>query len=178
MLFRSIVVHDGTTAGGHPLATPATVQLAYDKANAAYDAANTDYSTLAGQLANDEIFIAAVNASQNTEIGTKVSKSGDTMTGTLHLTDATASGNVNVTGNLSANYITLTNDLEANNLIVNHTLYSGLATRQATPLPDLIAQFTGNSSHYVQVNAQNIDPNGTADYVITADVGKIGRAHV
>ena len=156
----AVVVHDGVTPGGHPVASSLVLQSAFDKANAAYEAANTDYSELASQLANDEIFVAAVNASQNSEIQTKVSKSGDTMTGTLNLTDATASGNIIISG-----------DLEANNLVVDTTLYSGLATRQATPLPNLIAQFTGNTNSYVQVNAQNIDEHGTSDYVITADVG-------
>jgi len=83
------------------------------------------------------------------EANTKVSKSGDIMTGTLET---------------SAN-------VRANNVIVNNTLYSGLATASATPLPNLIAQFTGNTNSYVQVNAQNIDPNGSADFVVTADVG-------
>lgn len=83
------------------------------------------------------------------QITSFVKKSGDTMT-----------GNLGVTGNVAADYI-----------IVNETLYSGLATRDATPLPNLIAQFTGNSTTYIQVNAQNIDEHGSADYVVTADVG-------
>ena len=79
-----------------------------------------------------------------------VKKSGDTMTGDLNIPSA---------------------NLSANNLIVNTALYSGLATASATPLPNVIAQFTSNSSSYIQVNAQNIDPLGSADYVVTADVG-------
>ena len=63
------------------------------------------------------------------------------------------------------------NKLTANSAIFNNVLYSGLATRLATPVPNLIAQFTSNSTTYVQVNAQNINPNGSADYVVTADVG-------
>jgi hypothetical protein len=38
-------------------------------------------------------------------------------------------------------------------------------------LPNLIAQFTGNSSVYSQVNQQNLDPAGSGDMVITADNG-------
>jgi hypothetical protein len=79
-----------------------------------------------------------------------VKKSGDTMTGDLNVSSA---------------------NVYANNLIVTDALYSGLATRAFTPLPNLIAQFTGNTGTYVQVNAQNINPNGSADYVVTADVG-------
>jgi len=84
------------------------------------------------------------------EANTKVSKSGDTMTGDLNVQSA---------------------NVRADNIIVNRTLYSGLATAAATPLPNLIAQFTGNTDSYVQVNAQNIDPHGSADFVVTADVG-------
>lgn len=84
------------------------------------------------------------------QITSFVKKSGDTMTGDLNIS----------TANIDANYI-----------IVETTLYSGLATRAATPLPNLIAQFTGNSTTYVQVNAQNINEFGSADYVVTADVG-------
>jgi hypothetical protein len=79
-----------------------------------------------------------------------VKKTGDTMTGDLLVNTA---------------------NVEANYLIVETTLYSGLATRLATPLPNLIAQFTGNTDSYVQVNAQNIDPHGSGDFVVTADVG-------
>jgi hypothetical protein len=79
-----------------------------------------------------------------------VRKTGDTMTGDLNIS----------TANIDANY-----------LIVETTLYSGLATRSSTPLPNLIAQFTGNTNSYVQVNAQNIDEHGSADFVVTSDVG-------
>jgi hypothetical protein len=83
------------------------------------------------------------------EANNKVNRSGDTMTGDLHV---------------SAN-------VRANNVVVDEILYSGLATHLATPLPNLIAQFTSNSTTYVQVNAQNIDPHGSADFVVTTDVG-------
>jgi hypothetical protein len=85
-----------------------------------------------------------------TQITSFVKKSGDTMTGDLNVSSA---------------------NVYANNLIVVDALYSGLATRAFTPLPNLIAQFTGNTGTYVQVNAQNINQNGSADYVVTADVG-------
>ena len=81
---------------------------------------------------------------------TKVNKSGDTMTGDLNIETA---------------------NVRANVVIVNQTLYSGLATASATPLPNVITQFTGNTDSYVQVNAQNIDPIGSADFVVTSDIG-------
>jgi hypothetical protein len=37
--------------------------------------------------------------------------------------------------------------------------------------PDTVGQFSGNSSNYLQVNLQNFDANGTADYIVTADLG-------
>lgn len=83
------------------------------------------------------------------EITSFVKKSGDTITGDL----------------------VVTSNVTANKIIVNETLYSGLATQSATPLPNLIAQFTGNTDSYVQVNAQNIDPHGSGDFVVTSDVG-------
>jgi hypothetical protein len=96
---------------------------------------------------NGRALTFAVDESQITSF---VKKSGDTMTGDLYVN----------TANVEANYI-----------IVETTLYSGLATRSSTPLPNLIAQFTGNTDSYVQVNAQNIDPQGSADFVVTADIG-------
>jgi hypothetical protein len=38
-------------------------------------------------------------------------------------------------------------------------------------LPHLIAQFASNSASYVQTNSQNINPEGSADWVVTADNG-------
>lgn len=126
-----------------------TLNASYDHANSAYIHANSAYdqANLAFDTSEASFYTAnaAFNAANN-----KVDKAGDTMTGDLNISTA------NVT---------------ANNLIVNQTLYSGLATRAATPLPNVVAQFTSNSNNYIQVNSQNIDPNGSADYVVTADVG-------
>jgi hypothetical protein len=46
-----------------------------------------------------------------------------------------------------------------------------VGTGSYTLLPDLIAQFTGNSPFYSQVNQQNLDANGSADFVVTSDIG-------
>jgi hypothetical protein len=69
-------------------------------------------------------------------------------------------GDILLTGNVVANYVEVITEL-----------FAGIATSQATLLPDVIAQFTSNSETYTQVNHQNINPNGSADYVVTADVG-------
>jgi len=67
----------------------------------------------------------------------------------------------NITGKITLT--TLAAGLFSNNNLVvgnNHTV-----------LPNVVAQFTGNSGIYSQVNTENINPNGSADYVITADDG-------
>lgn len=38
-------------------------------------------------------------------------------------------------------------------------------------LPNVVAQFTGTSDQYIQTNLQNDSGNGSADYVVTADIG-------
>ena len=52
---------------------------------------------------------------------------------------------------------------------VQNTIVVG--TGAYTILPNLVAQFTGNTELYSQVNQQNINANGTADFVVTADNG-------
>jgi hypothetical protein len=64
-----------------------------------------------------------------------------------------------------------TQNIETQIAIVHTKLYAGLATAVATELPNVIAQFTSDSQSYTQVNQQNINGNGSADFVITADVG-------
>ena len=89
--------------------------------------------------------------------GENISLSGNSITKTV---------NINL-----PNTINVVENVTAQHVIVNDKLYVGLATQLATPLPDLLGQFTGNTNSYVQVNAQNIDEHGSADFVITADVG-------
>lgn len=38
-------------------------------------------------------------------------------------------------------------------------------------LPNTVGQFSGNSANYLQINEQNFNSKGSADYVITADTG-------
>jgi hypothetical protein len=150
-----VVVHDGETQGGFPAPTIDFVQAAFNVANSAYSGGGAagDMTMAAYHHANagyDQANTSGYYANLAfDEANTRVSKSGDTITGTLIVTD-----------NVSANII-----------IAEHQFFSGLATRSATPLPNIIAQFTGDSEEYIQVNAQNINPYGSADYVATADVG-------
>ena len=82
------------------------------------------------------------------------------------------SGNQTLNGNLIINgSINTTEWSNTSNAYISNKLYAGISPQLSTPLPDLIAQFTGNAATYVQINAENIDPNGSADFVVTADVG-------
>lgn len=83
----------------------------------------------------------------------------DSSTKTL-TTDKIVSANVEVTSNLVAE-----------NVIAHTALYVGIADISHTPLANSLGYFTGNSSPYIQVNIENIDPAGSADWVATADVG-------
>jgi hypothetical protein len=67
--------------------------------------------------------------------------------------------------------LVLTQNVRANKIIANTEFFAGIATESATLLPNVIAQFTSNSTTYTQVNQQNINEFGTADFVVTADVG-------
>jgi hypothetical protein len=61
------------------------------------------------------------------------------------------------------------------------SLYSNTALNvgnNAIILPNVIAQFVGNSSAYLQTNLQNKTPSGSADHVITADVGTDERNYI
>ena len=71
---------------------------------------------------------------------------------------------------VSAN-IEVSSNLVAENVIAHTALYVGIADISHTPLANSLGYFTGNSSPYIQVNVENIDPDGSADWVATADVG-------
>ena len=67
----------------------------------------------------------------------------------------------NITGQITLT--TLAAGLYSNNNLVvgdNHTL-----------LPNVIGQFTGNSTSYIQVNIENQTSTGSGDFVVTADDG-------
>ena len=116
--------------------------------------------------ATDEVARTIAN-SAFTAANTKLSTTGGTISGTLAVTgNSTFSGTLAITGNT-----TVQRTFEANTVVVDSILFSGLAARSNAPLPNLIAQFASNSANYVQVNQQNINPLGSADYVVTADNG-------
>jgi hypothetical protein len=63
----TLVVHDGTTVGGYPLAKSSELQDAYNKANAAFDYANTASGGLSSLNVANAAFLKANSAydSQN-----------------------------------------------------------------------------------------------------------------
>ncbi len=65
------------------------------------------------------------------------------------------------------------NRFQANSLIAFDTSNTTLAVGYSayTPLPNTIYQATGSSNKYVQNNLQNINNEGSGDFVVTADNG-------
>ena len=65
--------------------------------------------------------------------------------------------------------------------ILAESLFSNTALNvgnNAIILPNVIAQFVGNSSNYLQTNLQNKVADGSADYVITADTGTDDKNYI
>lgn len=77
----------------------------------------------------------------------------------------------NLTFNKTTGLLSTKDVYVANTLDVHTKIYAGIATSLSTELPDVIAQFASNSATYTQVNQENINPTGSADWVATADVG-------
>ena len=64
---------------------------------------------------------------------------------------------------------------------LTESLYSNTALNvgnNAIILPNVIAQFVGNSSNYLQTNLQNRTADGSADHVITADTGTDDKNYI
>jgi hypothetical protein len=133
-------------------------------ANAAYSIANTAYDNAlsASSYANGAFAKANTAAGSNGQIQFNLSGTY----GTSNNLYFESSNNT-----LYVDTVEALKNVDAQNVIAFNKFYAGIATNLATPLPNLIAQFTGNTNSYVQVNVQNIDPLGSADYVVTADVG-------
>jgi hypothetical protein len=161
---KALTVHDGSTPGGFALLNQTTDnnidQTARNTANTAFD--NTIVLLGVNTTQNTNI-TTATNLAQNAynNSNTKFSSSGGQITGNVIIV-----GDLDVTDNT-----VVVNTMEANNAIIDGTLKTGLAARSSVVLPHLIAQFASNSATYVQTNSQNINPQGSADYVVTADNG-------
>ena len=78
---------------------------------------------------------------------------------------------VSVSSNIYLHDVHATGNVETIKLLVDTTMLVGQAVLQSTVLPNTIAQFSANSENYVQINEQNLNGNGSVDYVATADIG-------
>ena len=162
----------------------ATANASYATGNAAYSIANASYLTANASYATSNAAYATANASYTTgnsayatanasfvSSNNKVSKAGDTMTGTLVINVASNLDALNVSNN-NITTIALRPDGHLElfgeaNVRVRLSVGNG----SYTLLPNLISQFTGNSALYSQVNQQNLNANGTGDFVITTNNG-------
>jgi hypothetical protein len=89
-----------------------------------------------------------------------------------NLVDATGSGN-------DKHYIMLSDEISGNNRFQANTLVTfdtsnttfAVGYTSYTPLPNTLYQGTGSSFAYIQNNLQNLNNEGSADYVATADNG-------
>lgn len=76
--------------------------------------------------------------------------------------------------------VTGNNRVQANSLLAfdstNTTFSVGYSSY--TPLPNTMYQGTGSSSAYVQNNIQNLNNEGSADYVVTADNGDDSKGYI
>lgn len=177
---NTVVVHDGVTQGGYPLPTfndiGGTTIDSYARATA--NTASNNITILQGvnttQNTNISI-LQGVNTTQNTNITTATNLAQNAYNNSNTKFSASGgqiTGNVIIVGDLDVTDNTIvSNSIEANNAIFDGTLLSGLAARTSVVLPHLIAQFASNSATYVQTNSQNINPEGSADWVVTADNG-------
>jgi hypothetical protein len=86
--------------------------------------------------------------------------------------DASTSGN-------DKHYVILGDSVTGNNRVQANTLLAFDSTNTTfsvgyssyTPLPNTMFQATGSSAYYVQNNIQNLNNEGSADYIVTADNG-------
>jgi hypothetical protein len=150
------------------------IQPAFNQANAAYAHANASYTTANGastlaQVSFDTAnsvsigansYTNAANASLKLYVDARDSLLNEftqivynSSNSKLSLSGGTINGDLNVTG--QANVI--------------QRMSVGLSGY--TILPNLIAQFTGNSDHYSQINQQNLSGNGSGDIVVTTNNG-------
>tara|TARA_B100002019_G_scaffold26121_2_gene20026 strand:+ start:5966 stop:7159 length:1194 start_codon:yes stop_codon:yes gene_type:complete len=161
---ETLVVHDGSTAGGHPVA--------------AEDLANVSSSTIAGRLSNDSIATSKIAAGalptdvtiqranitsssiKNSEVaadaaiaGTKIAP--DFGSQNIATTGTLGSGNVTVTGN-----ITVSGTVDGVDVAARNTLFGGL-TSSSGVLTDGVTATT-------QAQSDNTTKVSTTAYVRTA----------
>jgi hypothetical protein len=153
---------DSDTIGSILTTQPAGLdtEIQFNDGGSFGSSANLTFNKTSGQLTSTSLQTGSISASG--------SVTGNTLTSNYGIT---VGGNASINGNIQANNILLSQNIETQIAIVHEKLYAGIATNQSTELPNVIAQFSSNAYTYTQVNQQNIDGHGSADFVITADVG-------
>jgi hypothetical protein len=97
---------------------------------------------------------------------------GNISLGNLYGGNAVFTDNVTVTGTLTStsNIVANISGIFYGNAITGvGALFAGIPG--FTPLPNTVVQVAGNAEPYVQINFENINGNGTTDYIATADAG-------
>lgn len=173
----ALTVHDGQTLGGTRIATENYV-INYTNAIAILansDLALTQYAAnQANSASSNTVITQGVDVTQNTKIqlawNTANTALANANTALAEIQGIGANVFYTSGGTIQGN-LTITGNTYANNFVATNTFFTGLATGSQTYLPYLMAQFTANNAPYEQINAQNINPYGSIDYVATADVG-------
>lgn len=132
------------------------------------------HSNVSSLTANGTIFTNQLVVASNVQLANvaNVAYYGNTI-------DAAGSGNdkhyISLSDAISGN-----NRFQANTLLAFDTANTTLAVGYSsyTPLPNTLYQGTGSSFLYVQNNLQNINNEGSSDYVATADNGNDASGYI
>ena len=173
-LYANAAYTQANTADQRAVTSGVYANSAYLHANASYNAANNATDTWVRNAANSASSYANSAFGQaNTATTNAATADQRAVTSGSYANSAfsTANNRVLRSGDAMTGALSTTGNVFAQVLYANSEFYAGVATYSATLLPNALGQFTGNSNTYIQVNQQNIDPQGTSDYVLTSDVG-------
>jgi len=154
---ETLVVHDGSTAGGHPVA--------------AEDMANVSSSAIAGRLANDSIATSKIAAGA---LPTDVTVTNDNVVSNAAIAGTKispdfGSQNITTTGTISSNDITIQDQQPRLNFVDNAAPSGGIHN------PDYLIQVDGGSFViHDSTNVRNsfrINPDGHVDLPLNVDCG-------
>lgn len=125
--------------------------------------------TANGTIITDQLRVAAnvelANVANVAYFGSVINSTGSGNDRHYLMLSDDPSGNTRFQANTLLNF-----DTSNTTLSVGYTAY--------TPLPNTIYQGTGSSRNYVQNNLQNINNEGSADYIVTADNGSDTRGYI
>jgi hypothetical protein len=151
------------------------VDISFANANVGINTASpSELLEVAGNVKGDW-FLGNVSTTGNIIVGNisvgNVS-AGNISLGNLYGGNAVFTDNVTVVGTLTStsNIVANISGIFYGNAITGvGALFAGIPG--FTSLPNTIVQVAGNAEPYIQINFENINGNGTTDYVATADTG-------